>query len=164
MQVWLADDVPCSTGTWLAQRDGLTPGCPGEDKYAGSPGLEQTMMAALTAASDDGSSPADPAMVVYRMTPSGAPVLAGYLWQRWLSQHTALNSLPGWAVSPILISGCHAAEFYSTVVRHWARRDAASEAELYAAGILCLRSPFAAVLALCASAWNKPPAAAAGGV
>lgn len=99
MQVWLADDVPCSTGTWLAQKDGT-------DRLAAQVRMntlvrltEQTMMAALTAASDD-MPPADPAMVVYRMTPSGAPVLADSLWQRWLSQHTALNSLPGWQPNP----------------------------------------------------------------
>jgi hypothetical protein len=99
MQVWLADDVPCSTGTWLAQKDGT-------DRLAAQVRMntlvrltEQTMMAALTAASDD-MPPADPAMVVYHMTPSGAPVLADSLWQRWLSQHTALNSLPGWQPNP----------------------------------------------------------------
>jgi hypothetical protein len=70
MQVWLADDVPCSTGTWLAQKDGT-------DRLAAQVRMntlvrltEQTMMAALTAASDD-MPPADPAMVVYHMTPSG---------------------------------------------------------------------------------------------
>lgn len=99
MQVWLADDVPCSTGTWLAQKDGT-------DRLAAQVRMntlvrltEQTMMAALTAASDD-MPPADPAMVVYHMTPSGVPVLADSLWQRWLSQHTALNSLPGWQPNP----------------------------------------------------------------
>lgn len=53
MQVWLADDVPCSTGTWLAQKDGT-------DRLAAQVRMntlvrltEQTMMAALTAASDD---------------------------------------------------------------------------------------------------------------
>ncbi|STV72917.1 OmpA/MotB domain-containing protein [Klebsiella michiganensis] len=149
MQVWLADDVPCSTGTWLAQKDGT-------DRLAAQVRMntlvrltEQTMMAALTAASDD-MSPADPAMVVYHMTPSGAPVLADSLWQRWLSQHTALNSLPGWQpnpssadvtlpnfILPLLPLGAGVAPLSRTLRRAF-----------------CLFT-LAAIIALCASAWNN---------
>uniref|UniRef100_UPI003525425D OmpA family protein n=1 Tax=Enterobacter wuhouensis TaxID=2529381 RepID=UPI003525425D len=95
MRVWQADDVPCSAGTWLSQKSA-------EDRLALQVRMsahvrfvEQTALSALAAASDD-MPPAVPAMVLYHMSPSGAPALADNLWQRWLSRHTSLKSLPGW--------------------------------------------------------------------
>ncbi len=91
-----------------------------------------------------------PAMMLYHMTPSGAPVLPQNLWQRWLSHHTALGSLPGWQpdtssadvllpdfILPLLPLGV------SETPRARILRRA-----------FCLFT-LAILIALCASAWNN---------
>lgn len=95
MQVWQANDAPCCTGTGLAQKNGRERLATQVRMNALVRLTHETALAMLTAPSVD-TPPVIPAMMLYHMTPSGAPVLPQNLWQRWLSHHTALGSLPGW--------------------------------------------------------------------
>ncbi|EME8414913.1 TPA: OmpA family protein [Klebsiella oxytoca] len=149
MQVWQANDAPCCTGTWLAQKNGRERLATQVRMNALVRLTHETALAMLTAPSVD-TPPVIPAMMLYHMTPSGAPVLPQNLWQRWLSHHTALGSLPGWQpdtssadvllpdfILPLLPLGV------SETPRARILRRA-----------FCLFT-LAILIALCASAWNN---------
>ncbi len=149
IQVWHADEAPCSVGTWLSQKGG-------EDRLAMQVRMsaharfvEQTALNALMSASDDMPSIA-PSMVLYHMAASGAPTMANSLWQRWLSHHTTLNSLPGW--QPVAThDGISLPDFILPLLPHSGGVTPQSRALQRA---FCMFS-FAIVIALCASAWNN---------
>lgn len=95
LQVWLPDGVPCSSASWLMQADGAHRLAAQLRINALARFTQQMALNVLAAASDD-VPPIAPAVVLYHFTPAGAPAMADNLWQRWLSEHTSLNSLPGW--------------------------------------------------------------------
>ena len=149
MQVWQADEAPCSTGTWLSQKGG-------EDRLAIQVRMSaqirfvgQTILSSLVSASDD-VPPAAPSVMLYHMTASGVPAIDESLWQRWLSHHTTLNLLPGW--QPVATpDGIVLPGFILPFLSQGGGRSPQSRTLLRAFCLLTL----ATAIALCASAWNN---------
>ncbi|MDO7161231.1 OmpA family protein, partial [Acinetobacter baumannii] len=84
------------------------------------------------------------------MMVSGTPVLTDNLWQRWLTLHTALSPQPGWqpdSSSETLTLP----EFILPLLPQGQGETPRSRALRRAVCLLTL----AAVIALCASAWNN---------
>ncbi|MBN4832539.1 OmpA family protein [Enterobacter hormaechei] len=147
--VWQPDDAPCSTATWLAQKDGERRLAAWVRMNALIRLTELTVLATLVADSDDMPA-AVPSVVLYHMTPSGAPVQADNLWQRWLARHTALNAFPGW--QPASPAGdAMLPDFILPLLPQGGGGTPQGRALRRA---FCLFT-LAAVIALCASAWNN---------
>jgi len=149
MQVWQADDVPCSTGTWLSQKGSEERLAMQVRMSAHARFVKQNALSVLASTSDDMPSVV-PSMMLYHMTTSGAPALNDNLWQRWLSRHTTLNLLPGW--QPVATpDDVPLPDFILPLLPQGGGVTSQSRALQRA---FCMFS-FATVIALCASAWNN---------
>lgn len=148
-QVWPSDGVPCSSASWLMQADGAHRLATLVRMNAFARFTQQMALSALTAATDD-VPPIAPAVVLYHFTPAGAPVVADNLWQRWLSGHTALNSLPGWL--PEMTSEARTLPDFILPILPLGGGITPKNRALRRA--FCLFS-LAAMIALCCSAWNN---------
>ncbi|KLF02323.1 membrane protein [Klebsiella aerogenes] len=148
-QVWPSDGVPCSSASWLMQADGAHRLAALVRMNAFTRFTQQMALSALTTATDD-VPPIAPAVVLYHFTPAGAPVVADNLWQRWLSGHTTLNSLPGWL--PEMTSEARALPDFILPILPLGGGITPKNRALRRA--FCLFS-LAAMIALCCSAWNN---------
>ncbi|EPF6610839.1 OmpA family protein [Klebsiella aerogenes] len=148
-QVWPSDGVPCSSASWLMQADGAHRLAALVRMNAFARFTQQMALSALTTATDD-VPPIAPAVVLYHFTPAGAPVVADNLWQRWLSGHTTLNSLPGWL--PEMTSEARALPDFILPILPLGGGITPKNRALRRA--FCLFS-LAAMIALCCSAWNN---------
>jgi len=149
MQVWQADEAPCSIGTWLSQKGS-------EDRLAMQVRMsaharfvKENALNALGAASDDMPS-VIPSIMLYHMTASGAAALNDSLWQRWLSRHTTLNLLPDWQ-SVATPDDIPLPDFILPLLPQSGGITSRNRALQRA---FCMFS-LATVIALCASAWNN---------
>ena len=149
LQVWLPDGVPCSSASWLMQADGAHRLAAQLRINALARFTQQIALSVLTAATDD-VPPIAPAVVLYHFTPAGAPAMADNLWQRWLSEHTSLNSLPGW-LPEIAAETRKLPDFILPILPQGGGITPKSRALRRA---FCLFS-LAALIALCCSAWNN---------
>ncbi|EML2223982.1 OmpA family protein [Klebsiella aerogenes] len=149
MQMWLPDGVPFSSASWLMQADGAHRLAALVRMNAFARFTQQIALSVLTAATDD-VPPIAPAVVLYHFTPAGAPAVADNLWQRWLSEHTSLNSLPGW-LPKIAADARKLPDFILPILPQGGGITPKSRALRRA---FCLFS-LAALIALCCSAWNN---------
>lgn len=149
MQVWQEDDVPCSCASWMAQQDEAGRLATQVRMHAFARFTQHRVLSTLTADADE-TPPAVPAMVLYHFTPHGAPVLAENLWQRWLSDHTALNTLPGWQPE-VSSAPAKLADFILPLLPQGGGVTPKSRVLRRAFGLFSV----AFLIALCCSAWNN---------
>ncbi|MEQ3409139.1 OmpA family protein [Klebsiella aerogenes] len=149
MQVWPSDGGPCSCAAWLAQESGTSRLAAQVRINALARFTQQMALSVLTGATDD-VPPIAPAVVLYHFTPAGAPAVADNLWQRWLSEHTSLNSLPGWL--PEMTSDARKLPDFILPILPQGGGIAPKNRALRRAFRLFF---LAALIALCCSAWNN---------
>lgn len=151
VQVWQADEVPCSVSRWIPQGD-VAPRTGAQVRInAQARFIAEAVLPTLTAESPD-MQVVMPAMVLYHQAQSSAgAVLTDSLWTRWLARHTTLTSLPGWQPG---LSSPDNTPFPDFILPLLPQGGGITPRSRFLRRAFCLFT-LAVLVALCSSAWNN---------